>query len=847
MAGVRLMLSPERWQFVERVFHEALGRPPEERATFIASTCGDDEDLRREVESLLTADDSSDSGATLLKDVVAGWAADTGTATLVGREIGGYRVVSLLGEGGMGEVYLADDLSLGRRVALKLLPLQFTTDPARGRRFTEEARAASALNHPNIITVHHIGDVEQRRFIVTEFIDGETLRSRIASRPLPEAEGIEVALQAARALGAAHEAGIVHRDIKPENLMIRRDGYVKVLDFGLAKQAVEEPTDAVPEGPPDAKAESHTQRTRAGAVVGTPNYMAPEQAKGAVVDARADIFSLSVVLYEMITGTLPAEALGDQPPAGPSVAGPSPGLTRILRRGLSRDPAARYQRIGELIRDLESLRAPSAPWRATLLRARWPLGAAALAVLAGFLGWSAFRLASAPLVSSLAVLPFTNASGDPSLDYLGDGVAEGLIGKLSQLPRLRVMARSTAFQFKGREGDPVEVGRELKVDAVVAGRLTLQDGRAEVQLQLVEVGTGSRLWSERYEVQTTAVSDIEEEIAGRITARLRLPAVAAAPPLTPAAHTLYLKGRYQLNKRTPDGLRQAQMLFDQALELDPDSALLHAGLAETWALIGAYSILPPRDSFPRAIAAARNALGRDENMAEARTTLALCLFLYEWNWAAAEAEFLRAAQTRPGYATAHHWFGEYLMARGRTDEAVAALRRAKDLDPLSLVMTVDAGRAYYFGRRFAEARAECQRALDVSPGFPAAVDCLAQVAIQQGRYDEAVAGYDEVSRLWGSDAGLPGRAVALARAGRRAEAEAVWKTLTAAGRTGYVQIPALVYVQAALGQNDAAFRLLDEARLARSNNIAYLKTDARVDSLRTDPRWTEFARLVGLD
>jgi tetratricopeptide (TPR) repeat protein len=270
-------------------------------------------------------------------------------------------------------------------------------------------------------------------------------------------------------------------------------------------------------------------------------------------------------------------------------------------------------------------------------------------------------------------------------------------------------------------------------------------------------------------------------------------------------------------------------------------------LAETWALIGAYSILPPADSFPRAIAAARNALERDDSLAEARTTLALCLFLHEWQWAAAEAEFRRAIDTRPGYATAHHWFAEYLMARGRTDEAVASLRRARELDPLSLVIAVDTGRAFYFGRRFAEARAECARARDVSPDFAPAVDCLAQVAVQEGRYDEAVAGYEEVSRLWGSDAGLPGRAVALAGAGRRAEAEAVWSELTAAGRTGYVQIPALVYIQSALGGKDEAFRLLEQARIGRANNIPYLKTDARVDSLRGDPRWAEFARLVGLD
>jgi serine/threonine-protein kinase len=837
------MLSADRWQLVERVFHEALGRPPAERPAFIESSCGGDAGVRREVESLLAADTSRDPDATPMERVAADWAADTATVDLAGREIGGYRVVSLLGEGGMGEVYLADDLSLGRRVALKLLPQQFTSDPARGRRFTEEARAASALNHPNIITVHHIGEFDQRRFIVTEYIDGETLRSRIAGGPLPESDAVDITVQAATALRAAHDAGIIHRDIKPENLMIRRDGYVKVLDFGLAKLAPDEQMGAAggpsQPGPP---------RTRVGAVLGTPNYMAPEQALGAAVDARADIFSLSVVLHEMVTGTLPPESSGDPQFVGPHRAEPSPALARILGRGLAIDPAARYQRIDDLIHDLEALRAPTGGgWAAPLGRARVPLAAAAIAVITALMGWSAFRLWSTPLVSSLAVLPLANASGDPNLDYLGDGLAEGVISKLSQLPNLKVMARSTAFQFKGREGDPVTVGRELRVDAVLAGRVVPQGDTADVELQLVEVSSGTLLWSEGYTLRPAAASAIEEEIAGRITARLRLPSVAGAPLMAPEAHTLYLKARYQLNKRTPDGLRQAQLLYDQSLERDPDNAVLHAGLAETWALIGAYSILPPRDSFPRAIAAARNALERDESLAEARTTLALCLFLYEWNWRAAEAEFLRAAQTRPGYATAHHWFGEYLMARGRTEEAVAALGRARALDPLSLVIAVDQGRAYYFGHRFAEARQECQRALDVSPDFAPAVDCLAQVAVQEGRYDEAVAGYDQVSRLWGADAGLPGGAVALARAGRRAEAEAIWAELTAAGRPGYVQLPALVYVLAALGRKDEAFHLLDEARLARANNIPYLKTDARVDSLRDDPRWAEFARQVGLD
>ncbi len=837
------MLSPERWQLAERVFHETLQRPPADRQAYIAASCGGDDEVRLEVESLLSADSSYDSATPVLKDVVADWAKGAAPAAMAGREIGGYRVVSLLGEGGMGEVYLADDLSLGRRVAVKLLPLPFTSDVARLHRFTEEARAASALNHPNIITVHQIGEFDRHRYIVTEFIDGETLRSRIERGPLPEAEAGNIAVQAARALRAAHHAGIVHRDIKPENLMIRRDGYVKVLDFGLAKLLPDEQFGEIagpkPPGP----------HTRMGAVVGTPNYMAPEQARGGVVDARADIFSLSVVLHEMVTGALPVESSGHPGSDRHPCAQPSPGLARILGRGLAADPSARYQRIEDLLDDLEALRAPEgAGWRARLARHSRALTVAACVFLAAVVGWSAWQRAwRGPLVSSLAVLPLTNVGGDPQLDYLGDGIAEGVLNKLAQVPNLKVIARSTSFQFKGREGQPADVGRELKVDAVLTGRVVPLGDGADVDLKLVEAGSGEVLWSERFAARLDSGAALDVEIAGRVTARLRLPSVAAEAPMDPGARTLYLKGRYQLNKRTPEGLREARGLFDRALGLDPDNALLYASLAETWALTGAYGLLPPSDTFPRAIAAARQALERDEGLADARATLALCLFLHEWRWVAAEAEFRRAAEMRPGYSTAHHWYGELLMARGRTEEAVATLTRAKELDPLSLVIAVDEGRAYYFGHQFQKAREVCQRALDVAPDFVPAIDCLAMVATEEGRYDESIAGYTEVSRLWGSDSGLPGRAMAMARAGRSAEAKRLWLQLTAMDRPGYTQPLNLALVQAALGNKDEAFRLLDIARAARANNIPYLKADPRVKSLSADPRWADFARRAGLE
>lgn len=702
----------------------------------------------------------------------------------VGREIGGYRLVSrLAGEGHRGEVYLADDLSLGRRVAVRLLPLSFSNDPERMRRFAEEVGAVSAANHPNIAAVHHIGEFDGRRFVVTEFVEGATLARRIESGSLSEAEAVEIVLQASAALRAAHRAGVVHREVGLDTLVVRSDGQVKVLNFGLAA--------------PDAKA-----------------------------DASTDIFQLCVIFRAMVTT-------------------PGPRLERILGRGCATDESQRYQKVDELIEELEAIRAPSPGRSRVWLRGRGPATAAAAIVASLLLGWILLRTAPSPTRPApvLAILPLANAGGDPGLDYLGEGISEGVISELSKNPLIKVLARSTTFRFKGRAGAALEVGRELKADAILTGQVVSQGEAAQVELRLVEVQSGRGLWDGRYSVRPDAAPALENEIAQRVVERLRLPASAKTTRLMdPTAHTLYLKGRYQLTKRTKESLREAQILFEQALEHDPQQAVLHGGLAEAWALIGAYSVRSPADSFPKAIAAARRALEMDENLAEARAALALCLFLYEWDWDAAESEFRRVTQSQPGYATGHHWYAEYLMARGRSDEAVASLRRARELDPLSVVIAVDIGRAYYFGRRFKEARAECQRALDVSPGLVQAIECVAMVDLAEGRYEEAIANYREVIRQ-GIEAGPPGLMMALSAAGRQAEAEAEL------ARVGPVERPAvqLIFAKGALGHRDEAFRDLEAARKERSNNLVYMKTDPRADRMRKDPRWGAFMRLAGLE
>jgi TolB-like protein/tetratricopeptide (TPR) repeat protein/tRNA A-37 threonylcarbamoyl transferase component Bud32 len=770
---------------------------------------------------------------------------------------GRFRIVRLLARGGMGEVYEAEDLDLSERVALKAIRAEILDDEQSRERFKREVQLARKVTHPNVCrtfdSVRHVPDAGSDVVLVTmELLEGETLSERLKrGGALAPDEALPLVQQMAAALQAAHDAGVIHRDFKSANVMLERTGEgarAVVTDFGLARGAGVVGVD----GKPSAKATS--------AFIGTPEYMAPEQVEGGAITPAADVYALGVVMYEMVTGrcpfsgTTPLEIMVKrlrERPRSPRLdaAGLDPRWEAVILRCLERDPKDRFASAADVAHALVGASVPAAAGSvARRRRRRVALAVAAVLTVLAIVGGTALRpTPRASSVSSLAVLPLANAGGDPGLDYLGEGIAEGVISRLSQHPRLKVMARGTAFGFKGRENEPVKVGQELKVDAVLTGRVVPQGDTASMELQLVEVKGGAVLWSERYIVRPSAATAVEGEIAARITDRLHLPSLVGGTPMDPEAHTFYLKGRYQLNKRTPEGLRQAHVLFGEALERDPDHPLLHAGLADAWTLIGAYTVLPPADSFPRAMAAARQALERDESLAEARTALALSLFLYEWKWDEAEAEFRRATEMRPGYATGHHWYGEYLIGRGRTAEALAALRRAKELDPLSLVITVDEGRALFFGHQFPEARAACKRALDVSPVFVPAIDCLAMVATEEERYDDAVAGYTEVSRLWGSDSGRPGRIMALARAGRRAEAETLWAQLIAGNRPGYTAQVTLALVQASLGRKDEAFRRLEAARVERSTNIAYLKTDPRVDSLRADPRWAEFAGRVGLE
>jgi serine/threonine-protein kinase len=730
-------MTPDRFREVGRLYHEAVALEAAARPQYLVEACAGDEALRTEVEALLSYDDDSrflDRPAVELATQILN---QKQTPSLAGQQVGHCQLRSLLGKGGMGEVWLADDTHLGRQVAVKLLPEEFTADATRVQRFTREARAASALNHPNILTIHEIGTFATERatthYIVTEYVEGETLRERMKSLPaeqMPLTGAVEIATQIAAALAATHEAGIIHRDIKPENVMVRRDGLVKVLDFGLAKLMEERHGDAATRrhGEDDSTLLAASPRlplaassTAPGLVMGTPRYMSPEQARGEKVDMRTDIFSLGVVLYEMVAGQPPfagagisemlAAILRDAPlPLTTCAPATPPELQRIVDQSLQKDRDARYQTMPELLTDLKRLQrqlerqeeTPEEEPTAILHRAeelptqtlkpaqstneqitarqesffkRRPLRVALALLLV--LAVVAAALYFSPLVSresaidSLAVLPFVNVGANPDAEYLSDGITDGLINGLSQLPRLKVMSRNSVFRYKGKETDAQAVGNTLGVRAVLTGKVTQRGNDLIVNAELVDVRDNSHLWGEQYNHKLSDMLAVQAELARDISQQLRLKLsnemqqrLTKRGTESAAAHDLYLKGRYAMNALTPEEGKKALDYFRQAVEIDPRYALAYAGLAQAYAEsanLGTTFAMSPKEAFAQAKATAAKAVELDDTLAEAHTSLAMIAHSYEWDWNSVEREFKRAIALNPNYVVAHHYYAHYLV------------------------------------------------------------------------------------------------------------------------------------------------------------------------------------------
>ena len=798
-----------------------------------------------------------------------------------------YRVGRLIGAGGMGEVYLAEDEVLRRKVALKLLPARFTQDQERVRRFQREARAVSALNHPNILTIYEIGHADSIHYIATEYIEGETLRERMASRRLSIAEVLEISLGVAGALAAAHDAGIIHRDIKPENIMLRPDGYVKVLDFGLAKLA------------DDVIKDSAT-----GAVMGTLIYISPEQARGQQPDARSDLYSLGAVIYEMLTGVPSvrgdnfldlAIAIANERAQPPSASTPHipPELDRIVLKALEKDREQRYPSARQLISDLRTLRQelefenklmtldgrnstppqeehPTArmtfPTQLSsssgkILKLRRVLRNANLttaAMIGAVVLLAVIAVAVvkngvfADRIGTVAVMPFVNVSKDPNVEYLSDGISDSVIDSLSQLPQLHVVARSTVFRYKGKAVDPLAVGRELQVRGIVTGELTQQGDRVLVRARLTDTKKGTQIWGEQYDRKVADVLSLQQELAQEISTQLRSRLTGEEKKLLAKgtsedseAFQLYLKGRYFANKyNDEEAIRRGIEYFNQAIERDPTYALAYTGIADAYYNLSNLH-MPPREAMPRVREAAQRALALDDSLAAAHTSMALALVWYDWNFAKGEQEFKRAIQLNPNDADAHRFYGDFLIAMGRFDAAIAEKRHAEQLDPLSINASWDVGRALYYAGRFDEAIEQARRTQELDRNFPYVYFLQAQIAFRRNQVPEALAQIKRALDLGGRNTLLIATwGYMNARAGNRDEALRALDELRT--RSPKYLLPLfLARIHTALGENDKAFDYLERVYADRSESMVWLKVDPSFEPLRKDPRFVALIKRVG--
>jgi serine/threonine protein kinase/tetratricopeptide (TPR) repeat protein len=774
-----------------------------------------------------------------------------------GTRLGPYEILAPIGAGGMGEVYSARDARLDRDVAIKVLPEHLAQSPVALSRFERESKAVAALSHPNIVALYDVGAERGISFAVTELLEGETLRRRLEKGAVPWRKAVGLGVAVADGLAAAHAKGIIHRDLKPENIFLTSDGRVKILDFGLA--LVKPPV-----SPRDQSC--IPTETEAGTVMGTACYMSPEQVRGERVDVPSDIFSFGCVLYEMLarrrafareTAAQTMTAILEVEP--PDLAGSGkqipPELERVVTHCLEKNPRQRFQSAHDLafaLRAVQGLGSAAAlPGRRKRPRSVWM--ASALAVLLA--GASVYWLnRPGQAIDSLAILPFANVGADPNKEYLSDGITENLINSLSQLPTLRVTARSLAFRYKGPQFDPQKAGRDLHVRAVLTGRVTERDGSLNIQAELMNVDDGAQLWGGQYSQRFSEILALQREIVRAVSGKLHLnPTVEHQERLAKRstenteAYQLYLKGRYYWNRRTEQTLKRAVEYFQEAIDKDPGYALAYAGLADCYAVYNSYQVELPRKSGPKAEAAATKALEIDNTLAEAHASLGMTRMSYEWDWAGAEREFQRAIELDPNYATAQHWYAICLATTGRSEQALASLKRAQELDPLSLIISADVGLELYFARRYDEAIDQVRKVLEMDPNFAAGHRPLGMAYEQKAMYTEAIAEFQKaLDASRGNPFALGSLGHAYAVSGNREKARQALSDVLELSKHRYVPPFDIAVIYTGLGDEKRALEWLGKALDDRSLEMIFLKVDPRFDRLHADPRFANLLRRMGL-
>ena len=785
---------------------------------------------------------------------------------MIGQALGHYRILEKLGEGGMGVVYRAHDERLDRDVALKVLPERCFSDLTARARLLREARTASKLNHPNICTIHDVGEAgpegASQAYIAMELVEGQSLSDRLAGGPLPGEEALRYGLQIADALAHAHDRGVIHRDLKSANVVLTPEGRAKVLDFGLAKRLG---------GGMSADATTQTQATltEPGAIAGTPAYMAPEQLRGRPADTRSDVWALGVVLYEMAAGGRPfqgetffqltAVILTEAPPPLPAQVPVE--LRAVIERCLEKEPEKRYQRGGEVSAALESIQtgvvAPWVAWRYWLRRRRWLAPAAAVVLLVtvlagldvgGLRGWLTGGAAS-PQIQSLAVLPLANLSGDPGQDYFADGMTEGLITDLSRLGGLkRVIARGSVMRYKGTNRPLAEIARELRVDALITGAVLRSEERVRITVQLINPATGEQLWAERYERHLRDVLALQNEILSSITAQIKVKLtpqeqglLARARPVNPEAHEAYLKGRIHWFKQTPQDVDTALEYFEQALEKDPNYALAYVGIGYVWIYRGS-SLVPAREAYPKFQEIQRKLLELDPTLPEVHEALADGKFYYEWDWATAEREYKRAIELKPNSAEMRIFYWDFLRAMRRPQEARAEIERCLELDPLNSFVQLQYGLFLLSSRRYDEAIAQFQKLIKTESDFPAAQLGLWSAYHYKGMYQEALAEAKAVFARWGDSELAEDLARGSTKGGYPEAMRRAADRLAARSKLTYILPTEMAKLYAYAGEKDRALEWLEKAYQDRESGLVHLQVDPDWDILRDAPRFQDLLR-----